>query len=632
MQEAVATLTEDGDGAYEGLDAPEWNCNAGGVFRNIARPVDGWDFRKRRQLQELASWPPVEQAFRGDTRLSRQIGTLVGTILGGIRMEPYNFAMHVLPRPSELDCANEIFEQRYAELDAYLAANDIGFKTIWPVPGVIVANMPIVLEPDIVLDAMSDRELVVALRTEIVRPVFGNQLVFQAEPASRTCVRYRYRLSKLIGSRGEDASAQFGVLEQRLQDVRATIEEALALVLPEPIMTAGRFGTADEQWSPSAGGVQFQQSMMPRYAYSRHIEVDDQWVSELREVWKLVSQRGLLIRNKGLALALRRLSYQAQRERAEDELLDVMIAAEALYLAELGRASERGDLRFRVALRAAVWADDPPLGMTKREVLKLMKSAYDARSAVAHGGSPDPKEVKIKGQRIELSELVKVTRIVVARGCRKALAAAASDISWPPDWDALVLEPAKPTEDFAGDYLIWLEVMNEAKIKKRDVLIVTGDAKEDWWRRERGAIRGPRPELVRELKEAAGVKLFMLRPDSLLMHAQRFLEVRVHDESVKDVERVADQIREGDTAESSVDLLYRSWSEILKTIKGRSKVAWLLLKSATIVEADTGSVTIEFQRKADAQAFVRRRLELVLAETISEFFDSDISVIVMPLP
>jgi hypothetical protein len=194
------------------------------------------------------------------------------------------------------------------------------------------------------------------------------------------------------------------------------------------------------------------------------------------------------------------------------------------------------------------------------------------------------------------------------------------------------MDAAKPTEDFAGDYLIWLEVMNEAKIKKRDVLIVTGDAKEDWWRRERGAIRGPRPELVRELKEAAGVKLFMLRPDSLLMHAQRFLEVRVHDESVKDVERVADQIGEGDTAESSVDLLYRSWSEILKTIKGRSKVAWLLLKSATIVEADTGSVTIEFQRKADAQAFVRRRLELVLAETINEFFDSDISVIVMPLP
>jgi hypothetical protein len=179
---------------------------------------------------------------------------------------------------------------------------------------------------------------------------------------------------------------------------------------------------------------------MPRSARWRRVEVDAKRVSELQDAWKQVSQRGLLTRHNDLALALRRLSYQAQRERPEDELLDIMIAAEALYLAELGRESERGELRFRVALRAAVWADDPPLGMTKGEVLKLMKSAYDARSAVAHGGSPGPKEMKIKGQRVELPELVKVTRTVVAQGCRKALAtAAASDASWPPDWDALVL-------------------------------------------------------------------------------------------------------------------------------------------------------------------------------------------------
>ena len=48
--------------AYEGLDVPEWNCDADGISRNIARPMDGWDFRKRRQLQQLASWPIIEQA------------------------------------------------------------------------------------------------------------------------------------------------------------------------------------------------------------------------------------------------------------------------------------------------------------------------------------------------------------------------------------------------------------------------------------------------------------------------------------------------------------------------------------------------------------------------------------------
>jgi hypothetical protein len=445
MMEAVATLTADSDAAYEGLGVPEWGVDPDGVFRNIARPIDGWDFRERRQLQQLASWPNVEQAFDADDRLSRQVDTFVGTALGGGRIGRYGLAMHVLPRPGESDRASQVLEQRYTELETYLVADELEFKTIWPVPGLIVTDMPIELEPGVVLDAMSDRELVTALRTETVRPYFPSEPLFQAEPASRTCIRYRYRLTKLIGPRGDNSSTQFQGLDQRLRDIRATIEESLTLVLPEPLMTAGQFGVSGEQWSPLSGGVQFQQSMMPRHIRWRRIELDAQRVLELQEAWRHVSQRELLARQKGLALALRRLSYQAQRERAEDELLDIMIAAEALYLIGVGKESDRGELRYRLALRAAVWADEHELDMTKYDVLKLMQSAYDTRSAVAHGGGPDPKDMKIKGQRVELPELVKITRTVVALGCRKALAAAAaSENRWPPDWDVLILKDRRP--------------------------------------------------------------------------------------------------------------------------------------------------------------------------------------------
>jgi Apea-like HEPN len=438
--EAVAVLAADHDAPYEGFNIPEWKCDADGVFRNIARPLDGWDFHKLRQLQQLASWPNVEKAFQEDGRLNRQIDTFVGTIQGGRRAEGFNLATRFIPRPSEIDRSEEVFEQRYAQLETYLAADKLDVKTIWPVPGLIIGTMPIELEPGIVLDAMSDRELVTALKAGIIRPPFGGEVLFQPEPASRSCIRYRYRLPKLIGSRGDDASVRFQELEQRFQDIRATIDESLALVLPEPVMTAGRFGTSGEQWSPVSGGVTFQQAMMPRYAHSRRIEVGGQRISELQQVWKQVSQRGLLGRHKGLALALRRLSYQAQRERPEDELLDIMIAAEALYLTELGNEPYRGELRYRLALRAAVWADEPQLGLTKYEVLKLMQSAYDTRSAVAHGGNPNPKIMKTTGERFELPELVKVTRTVVAAGCRKALAAATdSNTGWPPDWDVLAL-------------------------------------------------------------------------------------------------------------------------------------------------------------------------------------------------
>jgi hypothetical protein len=246
--DAMAFLS-DNDAAYEGLDIPAWRCDGDGIFRNIARPLDAWDFRKRRQLTELASWTGVEQAFHEDERLSRQVGTLIGTVHGGRQIEIYGLAMHVLPCPSELGRSREVFEHRYAELEAYLLADELEFKAVWPVPGLILTDVPIELEPGVVLDAMSDHELVLALGAGHVHPPFPGEALFQADLASRACVRYRYRLPKLVGPRDDRVSRQWQDLYQRLQDIWQSIEESFTLALPEPVMTAGQLTTTGEQWS-----------------------------------------------------------------------------------------------------------------------------------------------------------------------------------------------------------------------------------------------------------------------------------------------------------------------------------------------------------------------------------------------
>lgn len=96
----------------------------------------------------------------------------------------------------------------------------------------------------------------------------------------------------------------------------------------------------------------------------------------------------------------------------------------------------------------------------------------------------------------------------------------------------------KPDGQDIGDYLLWVQVLTEAERRECDVLIITGDVKEDWWRKERGELRGPRLELIGELRERAGSNLFMLRPDSLLIHAEDVLKIAISEESVQDVERV----------------------------------------------------------------------------------------------
>ena len=101
------------------------------------------------------------------------------------------------------------------------------------------------------------------------------------------------------------------------------------------------------------------------------------------------------------------------------------------------------------------------------------------------------------------------------------------------------MDANKKNGNSIGDYLIWIETLAEAARLKVDVLFVTGDTKEDWWRQERGQAKGPSPQLVEEMQKSAGVRLFMLRPASFLKHAGDLLQIKVSPESVEDAQRVS---------------------------------------------------------------------------------------------
>lgn len=105
---------------------------------------------------------------------------------------------------------------------------------------------------------------------------------------------------------------------------------------------------------------------------------------------------------------------------------------------------------------------------------------------------------------------------------------------------------SKPPELAAGDYLLWVQTLGEAKRRRCDVLLVTGDVKKDWWVTRDGDIPPrPRSELVVELREHAAVRLFMLTPDTLLTLAKKLLKVEVDESSVRDLAQLGDaQIEE----------------------------------------------------------------------------------------
>ncbi|MFF8943086.1 PIN-like domain-containing protein [Streptomyces sp. NPDC014864] len=95
---------------------------------------------------------------------------------------------------------------------------------------------------------------------------------------------------------------------------------------------------------------------------------------------------------------------------------------------------------------------------------------------------------------------------------------------------------SKEAERAAGDYILWVQLLREAAERCQNVLLVTGDIKEDWWVRRDGDIPArPRKELELELRQQAGVDLYMLTPSQLLAEANEILGLKVDQRSVSDL-------------------------------------------------------------------------------------------------
>ncbi len=101
-----------------------------------------------------------------------------------------------------------------------------------------------------------------------------------------------------------------------------------------------------------------------------------------------------------------------------------------------------------------------------------------------------------------------------------------------------------------GDLIWWQQLLDHVKDRGiKYLVVVSDDAKEDWWRRVKGKTVGPRPELAEELNRVAGVDCFhMYSSEGFLEQAKRELGVAIHADSasqVEDVKRVSDAMEDG---------------------------------------------------------------------------------------
>lgn len=103
--------------------------------------------------------------------------------------------------------------------------------------------------------------------------------------------------------------------------------------------------------------------------------------------------------------------------------------------------------------------------------------------------------------------------------------------------------------DPTGDYLIFRQLMDEAKERKLPVLFITDDEKSDWYRREHGIPLGARYELREEMMAEASVPFVIITTERFLLHAEKYLNAEVSTETVDQAKELPGIVEDDHRAE-----------------------------------------------------------------------------------
>lgn len=174
-----------------------------------------------------------------------------------------------------------------------------------------------------------------------------------------------------------------------------------------------------------------------------------------------------------------------------------------------------GQMNARIAEHIATLVD--PAGPTADD---RILTQLDLLLAAKVEPTPDPQE---------RAEWIEIGKTRVARQIPPGYLDAPKDLRDAPD-------------GATGDYLVWRAAMAEASGRGMDLLIITGDMKEDWWVQQDGRAVSPRPELAEEYRDVSGGRsLYLLQPSRFLELSARGLGAEVSAASIENVEQIAEE-------------------------------------------------------------------------------------------
>jgi hypothetical protein len=410
----------------------EWTCHSRGLW--VLGDMPSWhplrfgieNLNKPHALSEHAAFA---KALQADPVIASQLNTLVGTRgtarAVGVDEATDRLVWMMIERLGQVKFDGAVFDELFEQFLSAFSRSAFAFQAIAPLPMFKTETFPIDLGQGTTIDRLTDQEVKRCLQINLFHFMSLNAM---AHVDAEFGVRVIYPVDKRVGDVSEPPDrwlAVMGAAENRVREVL----HALHLFKPGQLSHAGIVHFSD-QW-PIEGGTSRSGS---RQNFGSGIGIFQLKASETTEFRTLWDDFEHARDFKFIDLAIRRFGYAGERSRPEDRLIDLMIAAESLFLSDTS-----GELGFRLALRFAYYVDT--LRWSRPERFKQMRDAYNARSTLVHGSEPDPNRFTLPGEGpVPLEKFVDA----LEQSLRLALVKALS--TFPPhrnnqlvDWDALIL-------------------------------------------------------------------------------------------------------------------------------------------------------------------------------------------------
>jgi len=391
--------------------------------------------RRAAQLHALREFHEAVAFVESNEAWRQQLDTLVGTWQSRTRLEKSSLLDRCLAdalsaRVEGRDPA-EAVQNRAESIEAFLDASHLSIESLSPLLGFSAPNVGrIQIDSNVSIEPITEVEAERLFSVGLLMPTMPT---FPFIHAPSHMVRASYSTPKVVGERelSEELQAQFLDNQRMMEESIADLVVSLRLLKPGLVGLSGRVtGTFSSylgsgyNMSPGRAPWPFH---MPTYSF------DPSDVDNLLELWLRLHSVGA--RNtKHLILAARRFSYKGDRTRVDDQLVDLIVAAEALFLGDADEDA-RGELRFRLSSRAAAYVHDPV--RSNRSIFRLLMAAYRLRSRLVHGG--DAKPVKVDGEQFTAEQMVEVVENLLRAALKQAFQeASAKSRRWTVDWDALL--------------------------------------------------------------------------------------------------------------------------------------------------------------------------------------------------